>query len=101
MIPYPRMRPANAQSHATPSRSALVALSIFLHPQLIHAGERTRPFPLEDMPPIEIAHETIAAEDTPIMLHDPRREFETDEFQIVLGEEGFDLRNRQPALLGV
>jgi hypothetical protein len=61
------------------------ALSIFLHPELIHAGERTRPFPLEGMPPIEIAHETIAAEDTPIMLHDPRREFETDEFQIVLG----------------
>src|SRR5262249_40795537 len=93
MIPSPR-------SSRLPRISTL-RFSIFLHPELIHAGERTRPFLLEGMPPIKTAHEPNAAEDSPIMPHDPRREFETDEFQIVLGEEGFDLRNRQPPLLDV
>src|SRR5262249_20498269 len=80
---------------------ATAALSFFLHPELIHAGERVGPFGLERMPTIEVAHETIAPENIPIMLHDPRREFETDEFQIVLDDEGFDVRNRQPPLLDV
>src|SRR5262249_39089541 len=75
------------------------ALSVFLDPKLIHAGERVRLFGLQGMPAIEIAHETIAAENVPIMLHDPRREFETDEFQVALDDEGLDVRNRQPAFL--
>src|SRR5947209_6838609 len=36
-----------------------------------------------------------------IVLHEPRRKFKTDEVQIVLGEEGLDLRNRQTMLLDV
>src|SRR5213080_4343149 len=36
-----------------------------------------------------------------IVLHEPRRKFKTDEVQIVPGEEGFDLRNRQTMLLDV
>src|SRR5262245_4066800 len=73
--------------------------SVFLDPELIHTGERVRPFGLERVPTIEIAHETVATENIAIMLHDRRREFETDEFQIVLDDEGLDLRKRQPALL--
>src|SRR5262245_12355244 len=75
------------------------ALSVFLDPKLIHAGERVRLFGLQGMPAIEIAHETLAAENVPIMLHDSRCEFETDEFQVVLDDEGLDVRNRQPAFL--
>src|SRR5262245_39453730 len=75
------------------------ALSVFLDPKLIHAGERVRLFGLQGMPAIEIAHETVAAENAPIMLHDSRREFETDEFQVALDDEGLDVRNRQPAFL--
>src|SRR5262249_39536584 len=100
MIPSTRMRPANPQSHATPSPSTLVAISIFLQPELIHAGKGVGLFPFEGMPTIEVAHETIA-EHIPIMLHELRREFETDEFQVVLSEEGFDFRYGQPTLLNV
>src|SRR5262249_28662668 len=34
--------------------------SVFLDPELIHTGERIRPFGLERVPAIEIAHEKIA-----------------------------------------
>src|SRR5215831_21297697 len=36
--------------------------SVFLYPELIHAGERVRPLGLERVPAIEVAHETVAAE---------------------------------------
>ena len=36
------------------------------------------------MPAIEVARETVATENVPIMLHDRRREFETDECQVIL-----------------
>src|SRR6266498_2698632 len=67
--------------------------------ELIHAGERVRPFGLECMPAIEVARETVAAENVPIMLHDRRREFETDECQVILDNERLDIRNREPAFL--
>src|SRR5262245_46289834 len=73
--------------------------SVFLDPELIHTGESVRPFGLERVPAIEIAHEMVAAENVPITLHRLRGKFETDEFQIVLRDEGLDLRNRQPTLL--
>src|SRR5262249_20923772 len=73
--------------------------SVFLDPELIHTGESVRPFGLERVPAIEIAHEMVAAENVPITLHPLRGKFETDEFQVVLDDEELDLRNRQPALL--
>src|SRR5262249_59817136 len=76
-------------------------LSVFLNPELIHAGERVRPFGLECMPAIEVARETVAAENVPIMLHDRRREFETDECQMILGDERLHVWNREPAFLDV
>src|SRR5262249_61334438 len=51
------------------------------------------------MPAIEVARETVAAENVPIMLHDRRREFETDECQAILDDERLDVRNREPAFL--
>ena len=75
--------------------------SVFLGPELIHAGESVRPFALERVPAIEIAHETVAAENLPITLHHLGSKFKTDEFQVVLDDEGLDLRDRQPALLFV
>src|SRR5258708_2240144 len=81
--------------------SANAPLSVFLDPELVHVGERVGPVGLEGVPTIEVARETVAAEHIAIMLHDGRREFETDEFQVVLGEEEFDLRYGQPALLDV
>src|SRR5262249_29348326 len=74
-------------------------LSVFLDPELIHAGERVRPFGLERVPAIEVAHETVAAENVAITLHQLGGKFKTDELQAVLADEGLDLRNRQPALL--
>src|SRR5262245_60080914 len=74
-------------------------LSVFLNPELIHTGKRVRPFGLERVPAIEIAHEMVAAEDVPITLHRLRAKFETDEFQVVLADEGLDLRNRHSTLL--
>src|SRR5262249_11836365 len=76
-------------------------LSVFLNPELIHAGEGVRPFGLECMPAIEVARETVAAENVPIMLHDRRREFETDECQMILGDERLHVWNREPAFLDV
>src|SRR5262249_16946429 len=72
---------------------------VFLDPELIHTGESVRPFGLERMPAIEIAHETLATENVPILLHDSRREFEADEVQVVLDDEGLNVWNRQPAFL--
>src|SRR6266404_2920427 len=103
MIPCTRRRRARAgflragQSWA----SRAPALLVFLDPELIHAGERVRPFGLERVPAIEIAHETVAAEDLPMALHHLGGKFETDEFQAVLCNEGLDLRNRHPPLLDV
>src|SRR5262245_50513445 len=51
------------------------------------------------MPAVEVARETVAAENVPIMLHDRRREFETDECQLILDDERLDVRNREPAFL--
>src|SRR5262245_15042859 len=51
------------------------------------------------MPAIEVAHETLATENVPILLHDSRREFEADEVQVVLDDEGLNVWNRQPAFL--
>src|SRR5262245_66227371 len=82
-----------------PDDSADQSLSVFLNPELIHAGERVRPFGLECVPAIEVARETVAAENVPIMLHDRRREFKTDERQVILDDERLDVRNREPALL--
>src|SRR5262249_62212873 len=75
------------------------ALSAFLDPELIHAEERVRVFGLKGMPAIEIAHETLATENVPILLHDSRREFEADEVQVVLDDEGLNVWNRQPVFL--
>src|SRR5262249_56180190 len=72
---------------------------VFLNPELVHAGERVRPFGLECVPAIEVARETVAAENVPIMLHDRRREFETDECQVILDDERLDVRDREPAFL--
>src|SRR5439155_13282665 len=77
------------------------ALSIFLHPELVHASERVGLLAFQSIPTVEIAHQMITAEQAAIMLHEARRKFKTDEAQIVLGEEGFDLRNRQTMLLDV
>ena len=38
------------------------ALSIFLHPELVHASERVGLLPFQSMPTIEIAHQMITAE---------------------------------------
>src|SRR6516162_1195608 len=84
-----------------PSRAYAPTLLVFLDPELIHARESVRLFGLECVPAIEIAHETVAAENLPITLHHLRGEFKTDEFQAVLDDEGLDLRDRQPALLDV
>src|SRR5215469_6943731 len=92
-------RPVVGESRAITRARANV--SVFLDPELIHAGKRVRPFGLERVPAIEIAHETVAAESLPITLHHLGGEFKTDEFQAVLDEEGLDLRDRQPALLDV
>src|SRR5262249_61548195 len=80
----------------TPARANA---SVFLYPELIHAGERVRPLGLERVPAIEVAHETVSAENVPITLHHLRGKFETEELQVVLADEGLDLRNRQPPLL--
>src|SRR5438128_213071 len=77
------------------------AVSIFLYPELVHASERVGLLAFQSIPTVEIAHQMITAEQAAIMLHEPRRKFKTDEAQIVLGEEGFDLRNRQTMLLDV
>src|SRR5262249_29725142 len=53
------------------------------------------------MPAIEVARETVASENVPIMLHNRRREFETDERQAILDDERLDVRNREPAFLDV
>src|SRR5262245_43294043 len=53
------------------------------------------------MPTIQVAHEAIATEQIPILLHDAGRELETNEFQVVLGDEGFDLGYRESMLLNV
>src|SRR5438876_10328910 len=76
-------------------------LSIFLHPELVHASERVGFLAFQSMPTIEIAHQMITAEQAAIMLHEPRRKFKTDEAQIIPSEKGFDLRNRQTMLLDV
>src|SRR5262252_6704777 len=109
MIPCTRRRRARARflprrpvvGESRTITCARANASVFLDPELIHAGERVRPFGLERVPAIEIAHETVAAENVPITLHRLGGKFETDEFQAVLGDEGLDLRNRQPALLSM
>src|SRR5262249_44220887 len=73
--------------------------SVFLDQELIHTGERVRPFGLERVPAIEIAHEMIATENVPITLHRLRGKFETDEFQVVLDDKGLNVWNRQPVFL--
>src|SRR5262249_42997925 len=79
--------------------SACANVSVFLDPELIHTGESVRPFGLERVPAIEIAHEMIATENVPITLHRLRGKFETDEFQVVLDDEGLNVWNRQPVFL--
>src|SRR5439155_3273768 len=102
MIPARRMQRASAQlSESRLLTECRTALSIFLHPELIHASERVGLLPFQSIPTIEVAHQMITAEQAAIMLHEPRRKFKTDEVQIVLGEEGFNLRNRQTMLLDV
>src|ERR1700746_648469 len=109
MIPCIRRRRAGAgflragQSSAdrAPSRAHSANVLVFLDPELIHAGERLRPFSLERVPAIEIAHETLAAENLPMSLHHLGGKFETDKFKAVLGNEGLDLGNRHPPLLNV
>src|SRR4029077_8660951 len=78
-----------------------IEFSLFLQPELVHAGERVGLFRLQPMPPIEIAAGTIATKEIAVVLHYSRRKFEPDEHQSVLGNEGFDLRNRQSVLLHV
>src|SRR6516165_1051848 len=92
-------RPVVGESRAI--ARARANASVFLDPELIHAGKRVRPFGFERVPASEIAHETVAAENLPITLHHLGGKFETDEFQAVLDDEGLDLRDRQPALLDV
>ena len=53
------------------------------------------------MPTIQVAHEAIATKHVPILLHHVGRELEPDEFQVVLGDEGFDLGYRESMLLNV
>src|SRR5262249_8856670 len=91
LIPYARPRPASARfqriGHLPACRgmtSARTNASVFLDPELIHAGERVRPFGLERVPAIEVAHETVAPENAPITLHHLRGKFKTDKFQVVL-----------------
>src|SRR5262249_55748961 len=104
MIPCTRRRRARAQflpASRAPWRAHAPALLVFLDPELIHAGERVRPFGLERVPAIEIAHETVAAKKLPMPLHHLGGKFKTDEFQAVLCNEGLDLRDRHPPLLNV
>jgi hypothetical protein len=108
LIPCPRLHREHASAGAASSRPAFcrsnrhhVALSVFLQPKLVHAGERVGLFHLQPMPTIEITEETIAAEESAVILRHSRREFESDEHQPVLANEGLDLRNRQSMLLHV
>src|SRR5262245_884690 len=78
-----------------------IGVSVFLQPELVHAGKGIGLFRLQPMPKIEIAEETITAEEIAVVLHHSRRKFEPDEHQAVLVNEGFDLRNRQSVLLHV
>src|SRR5215831_919083 len=106
MIPCMRARRAHdltsrgaSRRHDAPTTALTNRFSVFLNPELVHAGERIRPFGLECVPAIEVTRETVAIENVPIMLHDRRREFETDECQVILDDERLDVRNREPAFL--
>src|SRR3972149_2986482 len=81
------------------SRRGLTTSSILLAPELVHRGERPRPFMLKCIPAIQVRHRPIAGKTSAIGLLRFRVQFKSDETEIPRGQEFLDLRNGQAMLL--
>src|ERR1700682_3946926 len=73
----------------------------FPHPELIHADEGARVFLLEAVPKGEIRHGLVLGKLLPEALQNMGRLVESEELQMIVGEEARDLRQRHAMLLHV
>jgi hypothetical protein len=73
----------------------------FLHPELVHAGERLRISQLEEVPKIEIDHRRDVREPDPESLGGRRGNVKSEKFEIMVRKESHDDGNRQPMFLNV
>src|SRR5262245_24989135 len=70
-----------------------------LHPEAIHGEEGLRILGFEDVPSIEIEHRGIVGESRRVAALVLGTDQKSEKLQVVLGQEGFDRRQRQPMLL--
>src|ERR1700738_4079723 len=72
-----------------------------LHPELIHAPEHRRVLRLERVPPVEVGRGRVLGKSLAVARDDGAVDYETEEVQVVRGEESLDLWQHVPMLLDV
>src|SRR6266852_2190586 len=76
-----------------------IMLSALLHPEFVHMREHERIFLFEGVPVIEIALGLVVRKFLAVLLEEALVDVPADEFEIIVGEEALDLRQRQPQLM--
>src|SRR5712691_2450790 len=75
------------------------ALSALLHPEFVHMREHEGIFLFEGVPVIEIALGLVVRKFLAVLLEEALIDIPADEFEIIVGEEALDSRQRQPQLM--
>src|SRR5712691_146747 len=76
-----------------------IMLSALLHPEFVHMREHEGIFLFEGVPVIEIALGLVVRKLLAVLLEEALVDIPADEFEIIVGEEALDSRQRQPQLM--